>query len=62
MTEPIVSVVMPVYNGSQYLREAIDSILIQTFKDFELIIVNDGSTEISVDIILSYKDPRLCYI
>lgn len=62
MTEPIVSVVMPVYNGSQYLREAIDSILNQTFKDFELIIVNDGSTDNSEDIILSYKDPRLCYI
>lgn len=62
MKKPIVSVVMPVYNGSQYLREAIDSVLNQTFKDFELIIVNDGSIDSSEEIILSYNDPRICYI
>lgn len=62
MTKPIVSVVMPVYNGSKYLREAIDSILNQTFTNFELIIVNDGSTDNSEDIILSYEDQRIRYL
>lgn len=62
MTKPMVSVVMPVYNGSKYLKEAIDSILNQTFTDFELIIVNDGSTDDSEDIILSYNDHRICYL
>lgn len=57
----LVSVVMPVYNGSLYLREAIDSILSQTHTNLEFIIVNDGSTDNSEDIILSYDDPRICY-
>lgn len=50
---------MSVYNGEKYLREAIDSILSQTFKDFEFLIINDGSTDSSRDIILSYNDPRI---
>jgi len=50
---------MSVYNGETYLRQAIDSILNQTYQDFEFIIVNDGSTDSSCDIILSYKDPRI---
>lgn len=61
-TVPIVSVVMPVYNGEKYLREAIDSILGQTLGDFEFIIVNDGSTDATKDIILSYDDPRIVYL
>ena len=56
---PKVTVLMPVYNGEKYLREAIDSILNQTFTDFEFLIVNDGSTDGSVDIINSYSDPRI---
>ena len=56
---PLVSVVMSVYNGEKYLREAIDSILNQTFKDFEFIIINDGSTDDTLKIIKSYKDPRI---
>lgn len=62
MSTPAISVVMPVYNGSLYLREAIDSILNQTFTDFEFIIVNDGSTDQSEEIILSYTDNRIKYI
>ena len=56
---PEISVILPVYNGGKYLKEAIDSILNQTFKNFELIIVNDGSTDESLYIIRSYKDERI---
>lgn len=62
LSDPIgitVTVLMPVYNGEQYLREAIDSILGQTFSDFDLLIINDGSTDNSVKIVSSYKDPRI---
>lgn len=56
---PKVTVLMPVYNGEKYLREAIESILSQTFRDFEFLIINDGSTDNSVKIIESYDDPRI---
>ena len=59
---PKISVVMPVYNGEKYLREAIDSILAQTFKDFELIIVDDASTDRTAEIITSYSDERIVYL
>ncbi|MEA5567041.1 glycosyltransferase family 2 protein [Anabaena sp. UHCC 0399] len=54
-----VTVLMPVYNGELYLREAIDSILDQTFQDFEFLIINDGSTDSTREIICSYDDPRI---
>jgi glycosyltransferase involved in cell wall biosynthesis len=57
-----VSVILPVYNGEKYLREAIDSILAQTFSDFELLLLNDGSTDASESIIQSYADDRIVYI
>lgn len=57
--KPKVSVVMPVYNGEKYLQEAIDSILVQTFEDFEFVIINDGSTDRSREIIESYNDARI---
>lgn len=57
----MISVMMPVYNAGQYLRESIESILNQTETDFELLIVNDGSTDESENIILSYHDPRIKY-
>ncbi len=59
MIAPKVTVLMPVYNGEKYLREAIDSILSQIFTDFEFLIINDGSTDGSVGIIKSYDDPRI---
>ena len=61
---PSVSVVLPVYNAERYLREAVDSILAQTFTDFELILINDGSTDGSGDICRAYakRDPRIVLI
>ncbi len=59
---PFVSVIMPVFNGEKYLNEAIESILNQTYTNFEFIIINDGSTDTSEEIILSYKDSRIVYI
>lgn len=56
---PKLSVVMSVYNAAKFLRPAIDSILGQTFSDFEFIIIDDGSTDDSKKIIKSYKDPRI---
>ena len=50
---------MSVYNGERYLREAIDSILNQTFSDFEFIIVDDGSMDSSLEIIRAYNDERI---
>ena len=62
MSNPSISVIMPVYNGEKYLREAIDSILNQTFVDFEFIILNDGSIDKTENVILSYSDSRIRYI
>ena len=56
---PKVSVIMSVYNGEKYLKEAVDSILNQTFKDFEFIIVDDGSTDGTFAILKNYKDHRI---
>ncbi|MEO5690820.1 MAG: glycosyltransferase family A protein [Candidatus Saccharimonadales bacterium] len=58
---PFVSVIMPVYNAERYLEQAIESILAQSYTDFEFIIINDGSTDKSWDIITSYaeQDPRI---
>lgn len=56
-----ISVLMPAYNAADYIREAIDSILNQTFTDFEFVIINDGSTDATEEIILSYSDERIQY-
>ena len=61
-SQPLVSVIMPVYNSSAFLGEAIDSILAQTFADFEFIIINDGSSDDSEVVILSYHDDRIRFI
>lgn len=57
-----VSVLMPVFNSAPFLRDSIDSILNQTFQDFEFVIINDGSTDQSEEIILSYHDNRIRYL
>jgi len=54
-----ISVVMGVYNSERHLRESIQSILSQTFSDFELIVINDGSTDSTLSVIGEFKDPRI---
>ena len=54
-----VSVIMPAYNSEVYIRESIDSVLAQTFADFELIVVDDGSTDTTAAIAESYSDSRI---
>jgi GT2 family glycosyltransferase len=61
MTSPLVSVIVPAYNASQTIRETIDSILAQTLTDFELIIVDDGSTDDTAFIISGFTDERIQY-
>ena len=53
-TKPLISVIMPVYNIEMYLAEAIDSILAQTFTDWELICIDDGSSDNSLSILRGY--------
>ena len=56
MMNPKITVLMSVFNEQTYLREAVESVLSQTFGDFEFIIINDGSEEPFEDIISEYKD------
>ncbi len=56
---PKITVAIPFYNDAPYLREAVDSILIQSFQDFELLLINDGSTDESAAISASYADKRI---
>ena len=58
---PLVSVLMPAYNAEKYIKEAIESIIAQTYIYWELIVINDGSTDKTKDIILSYTDIRIKY-
>ena len=60
MTNPAVSVIIPVYNGTNYLKEAIDSVLVQTFSDYELLVIDDGSTDGTWDLIQSYGSRLRC--
>jgi glycosyltransferase involved in cell wall biosynthesis len=61
MKQPLISVILPVYNGEKYLKAAIDSVLKQTFSNFEFIIINDGSKDNSEKICTSYSDSRIRY-
>lgn len=62
MSSPMISVVMPTFNGEKFIKEAIESILNQTFNDFEFIIVNDGSIDNTEKIIQSFSDKRIVYV
>lgn len=59
---PAVSVLLPTHNGGPFLRAAIDSILAQSFRDFELIVIDDGSTDGSGAIVESYRDERVSLV
>ena len=58
---PLISIAMPAYNAHKYIRATIDSLLNQTEKNFELIVINDGSTDDTEEIIKSYSDKRIRY-
>ena len=62
--QPMVSIIVPIYNAEQYLRRCVDSILNQEYTDYELLLVNDGSTDASGDICEEYgdQDPRVIVI
>jgi len=62
MNNPLVTVLMPVYNGQHFIKESIESILNQSYTNFEFLIINDGSTDDSEKIINSYTDHRIVFI
>jgi glycosyltransferase involved in cell wall biosynthesis len=62
MSQPVVSIVMAAFNEAKYIAEAIESILKQSYENFEFIIINDGSVDNTAEIIDSYKDPRIKHI
>ena len=59
--EPLVSVIVPVFNGERYLRESLDSILAQTYRSIEVLVMDDASTDGTPDIIVSYGDRVTCF-
>ena len=59
--QPLVSIIMNCYNGKKFLREAIDSVIAQTYTHWEIIFWDNQSTDGSADILKSYDDPRLRY-
>jgi glycosyltransferase involved in cell wall biosynthesis len=62
VSAPRVSVVLPVYNGAEYLEESLESVLRQTFRDFEVLVIDDASTDDSAGIAKGFRDPRICVI
>src|SRR5438105_1920243 len=57
--DPVVSVVLPTYNLAQLLPRAMQSVLDQSFRELELIVVDDGSTDATVDVVQAFQDPRV---
>lgn len=62
MKSPKVSVIIPTYNGKEHLGEAIQSVLDQTYKDFELLVINDASPNDPAEVMAKFDDPRIRYI
>lgn len=60
--QPLVSIILPIYNSAPYLKESLDSLRSQSFKNFEIIAINDGSTDNSASILKKYKDDRLVIV
>ncbi len=59
--EPLVTILIPVYNGEKFVRDAIDSALAQTYKNIEILVINDGSTDATESVLASYSD-KIRYI
>ena len=59
MTTPMISVILPAYNGEKTIKQSIESILMQDYKNFELIIINDGSTDKTASILKEISDNRI---
>jgi glycosyltransferase involved in cell wall biosynthesis len=62
MNEPIVSIITPTYNHENFIGQCIESVLTQTYQHWEMIIVDDGSTDRTSEIVQQYKDSRICYL
>ena len=61
MSKVDISIVVPIYNAEKYIKKCVDSLLNQTKEEIELILVNDGSTDSTEEIIKEYKDERIKY-
>jgi len=59
---PAVSVIIPAYNQGHYLRQAVQSVLDQSYDDFEIVVVDDGSTDNTREVVGLFSDPRICYV
>ena len=62
MAAPLITILMPAYNHAEYVGDAIESVLGQTVEDFEFIIIDDGSTDATSEVIQSYTDPRILFL
>lgn len=62
METKLVTIIMPAYNGGRFIKQAIESVLAQTYPHWELIVVDDGSTDATADIVSGHKDSRIVYV
>ena len=61
INNPLVTIVVPVYNGESFIEKALDSALAQTYENTEIVIVNDGSTDSTEKIVKSFNSPKIRY-